>query len=75
MLFKTNDKLAHFLVCAAITSVIILLQGSPLWAFIGAMGFGFSKEAYDWWKKGKWDWEDIESDILGTITAIILMRP
>ena len=77
-----NDKLLHFLVCAAIAAVMaamMLLTGATVVqtaiASVGtSMAAGFGKEYGDRCAVGnRWDWLDLAADAAGAITGTVVV--
>lgn len=73
-----NDKMQHFLVCAAIaalTCILMMLVGATVVqtaiASVGAaMAAGFGKEYGDRCAVGnRWDWLDIAADFAGAVAG------
>lgn len=73
-----NDKMQHFLVCAAIAAVmaaVMMLVGATVVqtaiASVGAaMAAGFGKEYGDRCAVGnRWDWLDIAADFAGAVAG------
>ena len=66
-----TDKIAHFAISAFITLGVACFL--PIWvAVIIATLIGFGKEYIDFKKGGKFDWKDIQADMLGIITATVI---
>lgn len=77
-----NDKLQHFLVCAAIAAVMaamMLLTGATVTqtaiASVGAaMAAGLGKEYGDRCAIGNhWDWVDLAADLAGAVVGATLI--
>lgn len=77
-----NDKLQHFLVCAAIAAVMaamMLLTGATVTqtaiASVGAaMAAGLGKEYGDRCAIGNhWDWVDLAADLAGAVVGTVVV--
>jgi len=65
------DKVAHFSVSAFLTLGIAYFF--PVWvAVVIVTTVGFGKEYIDYKNGGKFDWKDIQADMLGIITATVI---
>lgn len=76
-----KDKILHFLVCAVITFVAMLLFFIANATFvISALAGAITSTAAGWGKEfgdkvnpnNKWDWKDIIADSLGTLFGVIV---
>lgn len=77
-----NDKMQHFLVCAAIaalTCILMMLVGATVLhcaiASVGtSMAAGLGKEYGDRCAVGnRWDWLDIAADLAGAVVGTTLV--
>lgn len=77
-----NDKLLHFLVCAAIaalTGILMMLVGATVVqtaiASVGAaMAAGLGKEYGDRCAIGNhWDWVDLAADLAGAVVGTVVV--
>lgn len=76
-----KDKIVHFIVCAVITVVVMVLFFVANTTFvIAALAGAITSTAAGWGKEfgdkvnpyNKWDWKDILADFIGTIFGILL---
>ena len=77
-----NDKMLHFLVCAAIaalTGILMMLVGATVVqtaiASVGAaMAAGLGKEYGDRCAIGNhWDWVDLAADLAGAVVGTVVV--
>lgn len=77
-----NDKLQHFLVCAAIAAVmaaVMMLVGATvvqtaITSVGAAMAAGFGKEYGDRCAVGnRWDWLDLAADLAGAVVGTVVV--
>ena len=71
-----KDKIAHFVVCMAITLGTFFIGGSFGYAFLGlilALMVGYIKELYDKFiRKTGFNWKDIAWDTFGAFAGLLI---
>lgn len=69
-----KDKLLHFVCSFLITIVFGLLFGGAIGLAAGLCA-ALLKETYDEYREDGtgWDWKDVLADVIGIITALILL--
>ena len=66
-----TDKIAHFSISAFLT--LGFAYFFPVWvAVVIVTTVGFGKEYIDYKNGGKFDWKDIQADMLGIIAATVI---
>ena len=64
------DKVSHFLAGAAITAIVTLYTGVPLWGVLACIIAGVGKELYDLTGRGTPDIMDAVATVLGAVVIL-----